>query len=136
MSGRNHLWSPWQRGRTVPAQRYSRWTSSFWCAVSAWIGTGAPRFCLVYIPSVKGEGLPERDKGPTPRKEMHAINKENVHTWEGGTNELRPAGDEDLIAVDCERTKNSEYWARVLPRIRLCELLPNHRAARGDIRQS
>lgn len=55
VSGRNHLWSPWQRGKTALARRCSQWTSSFWYAVSAWIDTGAPKFCLVYIPSVKGE---------------------------------------------------------------------------------
>lgn len=49
-------WTPWRRGRRALAQRSSLWTSSSWCAASAWIVTGAPRFCLACIPSVRGEG--------------------------------------------------------------------------------
>lgn len=119
MSGRSHLWSPWPRGRTVLARRCSQWTSSFWCAVSAWIGTGAPKFCLVYIPSVKGEGATREGQGPCsasyPPGGKRVINKGNGHPWEGRTSVSHRAGDKDLLAISCERTRNSEYWARVLP---------------------
>lgn len=113
MSGRNHLWSPWQRGRTALARRCSQWTSSFWYAVSVWIGTGAPKFCLVYIPSVKGEESYWRGQGPCsplPPRKTHVINKGNVNTWERETNEPYPAGDKGWVAVSYERirTLNSE----------------------------
>lgn len=135
MSGRNHLWSPWQRGRTALARRCSQWTSSFWYAVSAWIGTGAPKFCLVYTPSAKGEENDWRDKGLqplplAPTRKTHVIDKRSVHTWERGTNEPHPAGDKDLVAISYERIRNSEYWARESPRVRICRLHPRSQGSK------
>jgi hypothetical protein len=106
VSGRSHLWSPWQRERTALAQRCSQWISSSWCAASAWIGTGAPRFCLVCIPSVRGE--------------------EHAHV--GGTGVPQPAGGKGLDARTCKRTRNSEHWARACPYSSFLDPFPDLKA--------
>lgn len=76
-------------------------------------------------------GATREGQGPCrasyPPREKRVINKGNGHTWEGRTSESHRAGDKDLLAVSDERTRNSEYWARVLP---------DHRAARGEILQT